>query len=146
MTTMNKEELMDIGFNKNEAIVYLSLIKFGKADAHQLIQDTKFHKNIVYENLYKLMEKGVYVFLVESRAKKPEIKKSVESQFKVDVVKVNTQAFPKKSKRIANTRKYTFTGGGKRATVYLKSGQTIALLSQKAEKSTKSKKENQKGE
>ena len=65
MTTMNKEELMDIGFNKNEAIVYLSLIKFGKADAHQLIQDTKFHKNIVYENLYKLMEKGLVSYILK---------------------------------------------------------------------------------
>lgn len=90
------------------------------------------------------MEKGVYVFLVESRARKQEIKRSIESQFKVDVIKVNTQAFPKKSKRIANTRKYTLTGGGKRAIVYLKSGQTIALLSPKTEKPTKSKKEDQK--
>ena len=47
-TTMDKEDLIKLGFNRNEAIVYLSLVRFGQADANLLIKDTKFHKNIVY--------------------------------------------------------------------------------------------------
>ncbi len=46
MTTMEIEDLIRIGFNKNEAKVYLSLIKFGKADANRIIKDTYlFSKN-----------------------------------------------------------------------------------------------------
>lgn len=69
MTTMKQEDLMSLGFNKNEAKVYLSLLKFGKADAHKLIQDTKFHKNIVYDNLEKLIDKGLVSFIVEDGRK-----------------------------------------------------------------------------
>jgi len=67
MTTkmIEKEQLMKLGFNKNEAKVYLSLIRFGKADAGQLIKDTKFHKNIVYDNLEKLIDKGLVSFIIE---------------------------------------------------------------------------------
>jgi HTH-type transcriptional regulator, sugar sensing transcriptional regulator len=65
MTHMNKEDLIEIGFNKNEAIVYISLTKFGEADANQLIKDTKFHKNIVYDNLEKLIDKGLIAYIIE---------------------------------------------------------------------------------
>ena len=66
---MNFEELIKLGFNKNEAKVYLSLVKFGKADANQLIKDTKFHKNIVYDNLEKLIDKGLVTFIIEEGRK-----------------------------------------------------------------------------
>lgn len=59
------EQLIELGFNKNEAKVYLALIKFGKADANQLIKHTKFHKNIVYDNLEKLIDKGLVTYIVE---------------------------------------------------------------------------------
>ncbi len=65
MTTMKIEELIKIGFNKNEAKVYFSLIKFGKTDANQIIKDTKFHKNIVYDNLEKLIDKGLVTYIIE---------------------------------------------------------------------------------
>ena len=47
---MKAEDFIELGFNKNEAKVYLALIKFGKADARLLIEETKFHKNIIYDN------------------------------------------------------------------------------------------------
>ncbi len=58
MTTVEKV-LLSYGLNKNESKVFLSLIDLGGAFAKDLIQKTKFHKNIVYENLYKLIEKGL---------------------------------------------------------------------------------------
>jgi sugar-specific transcriptional regulator TrmB len=64
---MELKEFIELGFNKNEAIVYLSLVKFGTADAHQIIQDTKFHKNIVYDNLEKLMDRGLATYIVEDK-------------------------------------------------------------------------------
>ena len=69
MTTMDYEELIGLGFNKNEAKVYLSLITFGKADANRIIKDTKFHKNIVYDNLEKLMDKGLVTYIIEEGRK-----------------------------------------------------------------------------
>lgn len=69
MTTMDFEDLMKLGFNRNEAIVYLALVRFGKADANQLIKETKFHKNIVYDNLEKLIDKGLATFIVEESRK-----------------------------------------------------------------------------
>lgn len=58
-------ELLELGFNRNEALVYLALIKFGKSDANTLIRETKFHKNIVYDNLEKLIDKGLVSFVTE---------------------------------------------------------------------------------
>lgn len=69
MTTMEFQELIKLGFNKNEAKVYISLIKFGKADASQIIKDTKFHKNIVYDNLEKLIDKGLATYIIEENKK-----------------------------------------------------------------------------
>ncbi len=66
---MEYQELIKLGFNKNEALVYLSLIKFKKADALQIIKDTKFHKNIVYDNLEKLIDKGLVTFIIEEGKK-----------------------------------------------------------------------------
>ena len=66
---MEIADFIKLGFNKNEAIVYMSLIKFGKADANRLIKDTKFHKNIVYDNLEKLIDKGLITFVIEEGRK-----------------------------------------------------------------------------
>lgn len=69
MTTMEIGDFINLGFNKNEAKVYLSLIKFKRSDASQLIKDTKFHKNIIYDNLEKLIDKGLVTFIVEKGRK-----------------------------------------------------------------------------
>lgn len=65
MTTMDIGELIRIGMNKNEAKVYLALLRFSKADASQLIKETKFHKNIIYDNLEKLIDKGLVTYITE---------------------------------------------------------------------------------
>lgn len=62
---MNIGELMQLGLNRNEAEVYVSLVKFREADAHLIIKDTKFHKKIVYDNLQKLMDKGLVTFIIK---------------------------------------------------------------------------------
>jgi sugar-specific transcriptional regulator TrmB len=65
MTTLNLGDLMRLGFNRNEAITYNALVTFGRADASQLIRATKFHKNIVYDNLAKLIDKGLVSYIKE---------------------------------------------------------------------------------
>lgn len=65
MTTMNKKDLVELGFNNNEAEVYCALASYGRSDANQIIRKTKFHKNIVYDNLNKLIDKGLVTFINE---------------------------------------------------------------------------------
>ena len=62
---MNSGDLMQLGLNRNEAEVYTSLVKYREADAHLLIKDTQFHKKIVYDNLQKLMDKGLVTFIIK---------------------------------------------------------------------------------
>ena len=89
-------------------------------------------KTILSEKAYRLMERGLYTFLVDERATKKQIAKAVKNQFSVDIKKVNVLSRATKTKRIAKTRKETEVGGGKKAIVYLKPGQKIAVLSPKA--------------
>lgn len=57
MTTMKALEAY--GLNTNEIIVFEALVTLGGSFAKDLIKHTKFHKNIIYDNLYKLQEKGL---------------------------------------------------------------------------------------
>lgn len=98
-------------------------------------------KAILSEKAYKSMEKGIYTFLVDARSTKKEIAQQVASHFAIDVVKVNVGNIAAKSKRIAKSRKQVKVGGGKKAMVYLKAGQTIAMLSPKSEAKSKKTKE-----
>lgn len=88
------------------------------------------------------MDKGLYTFLVDTKADKAAIAKAVAQQFAVSVEKVNTEMIAPKTKRIVKTRKMVKVGGGKKATVWVKKGQSIASLLPKAkETKTKTKKE-----
>src|SRR3990170_1282369 len=101
-------------------------------------------KAILSEKAYKQMEKGIYTFLVDKRSTKSQIAKQISSQFAVDAIKVNITNVAPKSKRIARSRKQVKTGGGKKAIVYLKAGQTIAMLSPKSEAKSKKTKDKDK--
>lgn len=97
---------------------------------------------VLSEKVYKQMEKGVYTFLVEKHATKKSVSVAVKNQFGVDSIRVNISRVMPKLKRITGTRKQTLVGGAKKAIVFLKSGQTIPVLSPKTEgkKAQKSKK------
>jgi len=91
---MNYEELIELGFNKNEAKVYLALVRFGKASANDLIKYTKFHKNIVYDNLEKLIDKGLVSYVVEEGVR----------QFKIAPPDMLVQIFEQKAKELEQKR------------------------------------------
>lgn len=67
---------------------------------------------VVTEKAMKAMERNRYTLEVDRRATKGEIRRAVEEQFNVKVIKVNTV-------------------GQKKALVQLKAGQTISILNQK---------------
>lgn len=62
---MEAGELIQLGLSRNEAEVYLALVRYRDADAHQLIKETKFHKKIVYDNLQRLIDKGLAAFIIK---------------------------------------------------------------------------------
>lgn len=92
---------------------------------------------ILTEKAHMLMAKGIYTFLVAGSSTKDDVKKAVHASFSVDPVNVNITSIKAKLKRIAKTRKFTTVGGGKKAVVYLKAGQTIAALQPKVESKDK---------
>jgi large subunit ribosomal protein L23 len=63
-------------------------------------------KPVISEKSYGLMDDGAYVFVVDPRASKVEIRNAVESAFGVRVASVNTMI--RKGKRKRNRRVATF--------------------------------------
>ena len=57
--TMLTEDLKSLGFGKNEAYVFVSLQELGKSGAGNLIEKTGLHRNLVYQSLKALEEKGL---------------------------------------------------------------------------------------
>jgi large subunit ribosomal protein L23 len=83
---------------------------------------------IISEKSYGLMEKGAYVFVVDPRASKAEIRDAVEESFGVHVASVNT--LNRKGKRKRNRRSMTFgrRSDTKRAIVRLVGEDRIELF------------------
>ena len=86
---MDSTDLEKLGLNRNEAIVYLGLIKKGQASAAELVKTLGIHRNIVYDNIEKLIEKGLVSYINEGNKKK-FIAKNPESIIEfLDSKKVN---------------------------------------------------------
>lgn len=62
---------------------------------------------IITERSTELMEEGKYVFEVDRRANKTEIRQAIEKLFGVEVEKVNTLRTPGKQKRVGKYVGYT---------------------------------------
>lgn len=81
-----ENELKKLGLTENETKVYLSLIELGSTNAGKIIKKTKLHRNIVYDNLEKLIEKGLVSFVIIKNIKHfeatspKELKKYIEKQ------------------------------------------------------------------
>ena len=65
---------------------------------------------IITERTSDLMANKKYVFEVDLRANKTEIKQAIEAIFKVKVTNVNTLRMPAKPKRYGKHSGYTSTG------------------------------------
>jgi len=76
---------------------------------------------IITEKTVNLQKESKYVFKVDSRATKAEIKKAVEDTFGVTVTKVNTVRVEGKTKRLG--RFEGKSSSKKKAIVFLKPGE-----------------------
>jgi large subunit ribosomal protein L23 len=83
---------------------------------------------VISEKSYALMDEGTYVFVVDPRASKIEIREAVETAFGVRVSSVNTLV--RKGKRKRNRRSNTFGSrpDTKRAIVRLVGDDRIELF------------------
>ncbi|MDO8548415.1 MAG: 50S ribosomal protein L23 [bacterium] len=75
-----------------------------------------------------LSEHGCYVFNVAAKANKHEIAQAVKTIYKVTPRKIAIITVPTKSVQTRGTNRRGVSGGGKKAYVYLKKGETIELV------------------
>lgn len=83
-------------------------------------------KPVISEKSYSQIEKGKYVFEVDRRATKVDIRQAVEEIFKVNVIDVNTMVVKGKLKRVG--RSVGYRPDRKKAVVTLKSGDKIEFF------------------
>ncbi len=83
---------------------------------------------VVSEKSYTLMENGAYIFVVDVKSKKGEIKDAVERIFNVEVRKVNTMHRKGKGVRNRRTGVTHYKPNTKRAIVTLAPDHKIELF------------------
>jgi large subunit ribosomal protein L23 len=93
------------------------------------MKDTKYLEivkaPVITEKANNLASENVYVFKVDKKANKTQIKQVVEAKWNVKVQSVNTVSVSGKKRRVG---KYTgYTSSYKKAYVKLKEGSTIEL-------------------
>jgi large subunit ribosomal protein L23 len=82
---------------------------------------------LITEKVSAMNERGVYGFIVEKTAKKPEIKNAVEKTFGVKVVAIRTMRYAAKHKSRYTKAKVVsgFTNAFKKAIVQVADGEVI---------------------
>jgi large subunit ribosomal protein L23 len=83
---------------------------------------------VVSEKTYALMDRNVYVFVVDPRATKVDVRRAVEQAFGVRVDKVNTLNRKGKATRNRRTNTTGHRADTKRAMVTVHSGDKIDLF------------------
>ena len=83
---------------------------------------------IISEKSYGLMDQGAYVFVVDPRASKQQIRAAVEESFSVRVASVNTLVRKGKTKRNRRTATLGRRSDTKRAIVRLVGDDRIELF------------------
>lgn len=102
-------------------IVRTTGLKKEKSFSYTVIKEPHISEKATY-----LGEADKYVFKVYEIANKPEIKKSVEGIYGVNVLKVNVIKIPKKKRRLGKTEGYK--KGFSKAVVTIKKGQKIEIF------------------
>ena len=56
---MKEEVLLELGFNRNEAKVYLALLELGSGTAGDISKISEVHRTNVYDTLKSLLKKDI---------------------------------------------------------------------------------------
>jgi large subunit ribosomal protein L23 len=89
---------------------------------------TVLRSPVISEKSYGLMNRNVYVFVVDPRATKVDVRHAVEQAFGVHVEKVNTMNRKGKATRNRRTNTVGHRPSTKRAVVTLRAGDKIDLF------------------
>lgn len=63
------KQLQKLGLGKYESEIYLTLLKLGESPAKPIIEETKLHRQIIYDALDKLIEKGFVSYVLQAKRK-----------------------------------------------------------------------------
>jgi len=66
---MYEKLLRECGLTQNESLVYLALLRIGKAKSGKVVKEAKISGGKVYETLYKLIDKGLVKSVSENKVK-----------------------------------------------------------------------------
>jgi len=68
---MSPEKILveDVGLSRNEAKIYLALLRLGSSTAGKIAEITKMHRSNVYDSLERLKEKGLVAHFVKDETK-----------------------------------------------------------------------------
>lgn len=84
---------------------------------------------IITEKAYRMLDSNKYIFVVDIRLTKPQIKKLFEKMFDIKIRSINTHITPLQKKKLGLQQGYK--PRYKRAIITLKKGETFSLLTLK---------------
>jgi sugar-specific transcriptional regulator TrmB len=64
-----EKELIEAGLTENEAKVYIALLELDLVSAKPIIEKTSLHRQLVYDALDALIEKGIVSFVIQANRK-----------------------------------------------------------------------------
>ena len=114
-STERKQKVVKAAANAPEVTVY-------SRDISHILKHARITEKATMHNL-----NNTYVFNVAVKATKRDIIRTVETLYKVTPRHVTISAIPTKNVRNRRTGKTGVKGGGKKAYVYLKKGETITI-------------------
>ena len=65
--------LIKVGFSKTEAIIYITLLRIGKANGYRLAKELELSKSTIYQSLETMYRNG-YILLIPNSSKEYEAK------------------------------------------------------------------------
>ncbi|MBI5389017.1 helix-turn-helix domain-containing protein [Candidatus Woesearchaeota archaeon] len=66
---LDKSFFKELGLTANETEIYLTLLKSGPITVNEIAQRSGLHRQVVYDSLERLLEKGYVAFVVENHKK-----------------------------------------------------------------------------
>ena len=87
---MNKEILKQIGLTEYETRVYLALLSKGQNSAYELAEKAGLYRQVTYDSLKRLMEKGFVSSVIEGKTK---LFKAIDPKLILEYLNEKTESF-----------------------------------------------------
>ncbi len=88
---MDTSVLEDLGLSRNEAKIYLTLLRLGKANSAELARESGIHRINVYDVLNSLISKGIVSYISEGGARnfKPESPEKLKEMLNAKILSLD---------------------------------------------------------